>query len=210
MLTRKRLEIGSGTSKRKPGYINADIFPGPNVDVVFDARNAWPFKNACFQDVNACHVLEHLPNPSHFFAEAHRVLAHSLCPNLHLRLPYGPSDGGIGDITHVRQFVPVSFCCFQPGYNVDVFNPQFDGYKAPFSIISIQLVVAPQLRLFTWPILRRFMLPYLRFFWNAFTEMIIEARALKTDEDVRKWREIYKANIVPIGYISKLTYVDHA
>ena len=185
---------------RKKGCINADIFPGPNIDVVFDATKPWPFKDGAVGFISSSHVLEHLPSPYVFFREAYRVLAYSPLANMEVRLPYGASDAGMGDITHIRSYLPVSFACFQPGYNDAINNPQHDAYDAPFSVMAIHLV--PD-RAFHWcflPVIRNLLVPYLRFLWGAFTEMVVVMRALKTPEEIDRWKQTYKANEVPIGY----------
>jgi SAM-dependent methyltransferase len=55
----KMLEIGPGKT-RIPGFETLDIFPGPNVDHVGDARRL-PFKNGAYDLVYASHVIEHVP-----------------------------------------------------------------------------------------------------------------------------------------------------
>lgn len=200
MSTLPRLNIGSGLSPRADGQINADLYSSPNVDVVFDATKKWPFPDNSIGVVTGTHVLEHLADPWAFFAEAWRVLAPSKECNLQLRLPYGISEAGFGDLTHVRQWVPGSFCCFQPGYNEAVVNPQHNGWKAPFSIMSIYLRIDPGLRWLLKPVVRRWGLPVIQFMAGAFTEMVVGMRALKRDVDVLRWKMDHQANVVPIAY----------
>ena len=195
-----RLNIGAGLSPRASGQINADLYPGPNIDVVFDATKKWPFPDNSIGVVTGTHVLEHLADPWAFFAEAWRVLAPSKDCNLQLRLPYGLSEAGFGDLTHVRQWVPASFCCFQPGYNEAVFNPQHNGWKSPFSIMSVYLRIDPGLRWLLKPGIRRWGMPAIRFLSGAFTEMIVGMRALKQGVEELRWRMEHQANVVPIAY----------
>ena len=195
-----RLNVGSGVSPRISGQINADLYPGPNVDVVFDATKGWPFRDNSIGIVTGTHILEHLADPWAFFAEAWRVLVPSKDCNLQLRLPYGLSEAGFGDLTHVRQWVPVSFCCFQPGYNVAVKNPQHDAWKSPFSIMSVYLRIDPTLRWLLKPGIRRFGLRVIQFLSGAFIEMVVGMRALKREVDVLRWKMDNEANVVPIAY----------
>lgn len=197
---KQRLNIGAGMSLKSPGVINADLYPGPNIDVAFDATKSWPFPDDTFGTVVGVHVLEHLSDPMAFFREAWRVLAPSKTCNLQLRLPYGPSGEGLGDLTHVRQWVPGSFCCFQPGYNQAVFNPQHNGWKYPFSVMSVYLRIDPALRWLLKPVIRRIGLPLVQFLWGGYCEMIVGMRALKTEADVLRWRMEHKANVVPVAY----------
>ena len=200
MEKRFRLNIGAGRSPKTPGQINADLYPGPNIDVVFDATKEWPFKDDSVEAIIGVHVLEHLSDPFTFFREAWRVLASSKKCNLQLRLPYGPSGEGFGDLTHLRQWVPGSFCCFQPGYNDAVFNPQHDKWKHHFSVMSIYLRIDPSLRWLLKPVIRKIGLPMIRFLWGGYIEMIVGMRALKENVDVLRWRMEYSANVVPIAH----------
>jgi SAM-dependent methyltransferase len=195
-----RVNVGSGLSPRAAGQINADLYPGPQVDVAFDATRGWPFPDDSVGVVTGNHVLEHLADPWAFFAEAWRVLAPSKNCNLQLRLPYGPSGAGIGDLTHVRQWVPGSFACFQPGYHEAVFNPQHTGWRFPFSVMSIYLRIDPALRWLLKPGIRAWGLPLTRFLWGGFTEMLVGLRALKGEVDVLRWRMEHEANVVPVAY----------
>lgn len=200
MATLPRLNVGCGLSPQQPGVINADLYPGPNVDAAFDLMKDWPLADNSIGAVTGNHVLEHLADPWAFFAEAWRVLAPSKACNLQLRLPYGPSGAGFGDLTHVRQWVPGSFCCFQPGYNEAVANRQHDGWRFPFSVMSIYLRIDPDLRWLLTPGIRRLGLPLTKFLWGGFTEMIVGMRALKEETDILRWRMEHRANVVPVAY----------
>jgi len=195
-----RLNVGAGMSPRTAGQINADLYPGPNVDVVFDASKKWPLSDNSIGVVTGTHMLEHLADPWTFFAEAWRVLAPSKECNLQLRLPYGPSGAGFGDLTHLRQWLPGSFCCFQPGYSESILNPQHNGWKYPFSVMSVYLRVEPALRWLLKPVIRWIGLPLTGFLWGGFIEMVVGMRALKTDVDVLRWKMENRANVVPVAY----------
>lgn len=195
-----RLNIGAGRSPKAPDgeYLNCDLYPGENIDVVFDACAPWPFKDGSIGAIESHHCFEHLPNVWSFVREAHRVLAPSQFCNFTVRLPYGPGPGGIGDITHVRPYLPGSFCCFQPGYNDFVRNPQHDAWDAPFSIMAIYVRVNPRLRwLVHWPF-RRWGLRALEFLWDGFVEMTVGMRALKTQAEVDAWKQVYTADVIPM------------
>jgi SAM-dependent methyltransferase len=53
------LEIGPG-SKRIPGFETLSIEPGEHVDYVLDCTKKLPFKDNCFDQIYASHVLEHV------------------------------------------------------------------------------------------------------------------------------------------------------
>lgn len=194
-----RLNIGCGRSPKGSSYLNCDLYPGPNVDIVFDACRPWPFPDSSIGSVECHHVFEHLPDVWTFVREAHRVLAPSPFVNLTIRLPYGPGLGGIGDITHLRPYLPHSFCCFQPGYNDFVRNPQHDRWNAPFSVMSVYLRINPRLRWLVRPIIRRWGLSILDFLWDGYNEMTVGMRALKTASEVDRWRAIYTADQIPVA-----------
>lgn len=193
-----RLNVGAGRIPKSEGRINADLYPAPNIDVVFDATKGWPFEDNSIGVVESNHCLEHLSDPWTFFREAWRVLVPSPFCNVMLRLPYGPGVGGIGDLTHVRQWLPFSFCCFQPGYNDRVNNPQHDDWQWPFSVMSIYCRINPNLRHLCKPIVRKWGVPALQYLWDGYVEMIVGMRALKNKNEVEKWKSTERANVVPM------------
>lgn len=198
MKTYPKLNVGAGKIAKAHGWINADLYPGPNIDLTFDACKPWPIEDNSIGTIESFHCLEHLPDPWNFFREAWRVLVPSSLCNVMLRLPYGPGVGGIGDLTHVRQWLPASFCCFQPGYAAAVGNPQHDEWKWPFSVMSVYLRINPNLsKLLRWP-LRRWTVPALNYLWDGYVEMIVGMRALKTQEDIDRWKSSQQAHAVPV------------
>jgi hypothetical protein len=189
------LNIGAGYSQREPGFINADLYPGPNIDVVFDACKPWPFKDNAFTETKACHVFEHLPDPNAFMDEAHRCTRDQLL----LRLPHGSSDEHWGDPTHVRPYIPGSFCSFQPGYAEAVYNRQYDGAKRPWDVQYILMRINSDLSKFMRPVIRHFTFPYLPFLWGSYKELLVFMRPLKTPQQVKQFLAVKQANSVLIG-----------
>ena len=187
---------------RQPNQINSDIYPGDNVDVVFDACQPWPLEDNSIGHVRSHHVLEHLCEPKMFFKEAYRVLAPSddEC-NVTLRLPYGASNDAIGDITHLRQWVPTSFACFQPGYGASVYNKQHNSWDAPFAVITIYQRINPQLRWLLKPIIRNFGVKIIEFLWGGYQEMIIGMKALKKPDEVARWQVRNRSATVPVARV---------
>lgn len=127
-----QLEIGIGHRDKPAGWTTADLTPGPNVDLVFDASKPdWPVRPNSFTCVKASHVIEHLPDFWGFFEGAWNALRTDGL--VMLRLPYGATDAALADPTHLRIYYPASFCCLQPGYGEAVFNPQHK-WDFPFKI----------------------------------------------------------------------------
>lgn len=196
-----RLNIGAGRSARQAGVINADIYPGPNVDIVFDANKPWPLADNSIGAVHAHHSLEHLADPFNFFREAWRVLAPSGVSNLYVNMPYGASDAALADLTHLKSYFPASFCCFQPGYNDWSRNPQHDTWQNYFSIQEVRCMVDPALRWLLKPVIRRFGLRALRFIWNSLSELQVIMRALKTEQEVAQWKAFgNQGGVVPVTF----------
>lgn len=63
LLTQKtgiRLDIGGGASPQ-PGYVNIDVLPLPEVDIVHNLElTPWPLPDECVLQATASHVLEHI------------------------------------------------------------------------------------------------------------------------------------------------------
>ena len=196
-----KLNIGAGLQARKePGQLNCDLYLGPNIDVVFNACEPWPFKDESVDSIYACHVLEHLPDHFAFFKEAWRVLKPSPTYNLTMRLPYGPGNNGIGDLTHLRMWVPSNFACLQPGYGEAVYNPQHVGHGEFWSIMNCYLRICPTFRWLVKPIIWRWGLQLIQHLWGGYDEMIVGMRALKTAPEVLRWKMENTGNAVPIAH----------
>jgi predicted SAM-dependent methyltransferase len=70
------LDVGCANLK-KEGYIGLDI-DEHGQEILWDLRNGIPLPDETVQDLNVCHVLEHLTNKEMqgFIREAQRVLIH--------------------------------------------------------------------------------------------------------------------------------------
>lgn len=66
------LDVGAGQSPDPRADTTLDRHA--DADVQADLTEAWPFRDGAFRGVVASHVVEHLPDPMHFFREAGRVL----------------------------------------------------------------------------------------------------------------------------------------
>lgn len=104
----KRINLGSGIYKAEVGWINIDMDPSTNPEIVRDIRRGLPFSDGTCEEVRAYHFLEHLdPEDVKFvFQEVHRVLT----PNgpgglFDVRVPIGVTD----DFTHRTFYSPDSF-----------------------------------------------------------------------------------------------------
>ena len=112
------------------------------------------------------------------------MLKESEMENLLVRLPYGPSEAGFGDVSHIRYYVPSSFACFQPEYQGISHNLQFNDWKTPFKINFLYRRIDGRLKWLFRPGLRRFGIKLLPFLWNAYTELIVSLSALKQGQKI--------------------------
>jgi SAM-dependent methyltransferase len=70
---KKVLNIGCGLKKRKPHFINLDLYPYAGVDIVADAQEM-PLESNSLDCVILENVFEHTKSPKKIIKEIHRVL----------------------------------------------------------------------------------------------------------------------------------------
>ena len=184
-LTLPKINIGAG-KRHFPGWINADIIPGPKVDVVFDACKPWPFEDNSIGMVFGNQMLEHLTDPMAFFKEAHRVLVPG--GRLEVTMPYGFSNEAIADPTHLKSWIPASFCFLQPGWGEECGNPQHDEWTACFGVEMCLRYINDKLRWWMRPFIRNITVRVLPFLWNAYINLTVGLLALKDDASKKAWR----------------------
>lgn len=202
------LELGAGlNTPRIPGRLNCDLYPGPNIDLTFDLMGEWPFEDNSISAIHANHVLEHLPNPVHFMREAWRVLAPSQTrlktPNLFIRVPYGPSEPGVGDVTHIRYFSPTTWACWSPRYYEITGNPQHKN-QPMFGCLLCACRVNGNLAWMVKPWFRRWGLRFLPYIWGGYTEMFVRLMKL-TDDQVEWWKAQPEDQFI---VVSRIMYED--
>lgn len=67
------LNLGSGSSDLGEEFLNVDLLPYENVDIICDIENI-PFKDNSVDYIINIAVLEHVPNPQKVISEIHRIL----------------------------------------------------------------------------------------------------------------------------------------
>jgi len=111
-----KLDIGVGLMASD--YVGLDLYVWPGheaaVDVVADLERPLPFADGCFDEVRAHDVLEHVHRLLPLMDELWRVLESGGL--LDVEVPKFPHADAVGDPTHVRYFVPVTFMYFTLGY----------------------------------------------------------------------------------------------
>jgi len=162
--------------------LNADIYPGSGIDVVFDACGPWPFRDNGLGLIFGNHVLEHLPNHFAFWQEAWRCLAPGGL--VELALPCGQSNEAIADPTHLKQWIPSSFSFLQPGWFENCQNPQHANWKTYFEVTICWREINTALYWLVWKLWRPLGIRVLPHLWNAYVSLMVQLRALKQGEQV--------------------------
>lgn len=101
---RVKLNLGCGLHKRE-GYVNVDMSPACNPDVVLDLeRTPWPWPDDSVDAVQLIHVLEHLGQPPQVFLAIMKELWRVCCDGatIDIEVPHPRCDEFLGDPTHVR------------------------------------------------------------------------------------------------------------
>ncbi len=122
-----KLNLGCGP-KKEEGFINIDMNPRWNPDMLLDLRKELPFENDSCEVVMAFHFLEHLDNDSliQLIKEVYRVLIHDGIFDIIVPL------GVTGEITHKIIFLENSFDRF---YLQEDLSEFFD-YPMKFSLLD--------------------------------------------------------------------------
>jgi len=195
-----KLHLGCGLT-HLDGWVNCDRTKhSPHVDEAFDLMADWPFPDNSVSAVYASHVLEHLPDPFHFFAELWRVLLP--VGTALLRVPFGGHRSAWGDLTHLRAYYPESFAFVQPGYAAAVGNPQSDAWTAFFGLGSVDVRMDPAVIPWAkWRLLYRLLVPLLPYLPALSQEIFVDLFPLKTADAQAHYAATHVANAVPVQYI---------
>ncbi len=132
-----KLNLGCG-NEVLPGWVNHDLVPLPNVDVVHDlTRFPWPFENNQFREILMINVLEHLPDTVRTVEELHRI-AKPGC-KVTIRVPYWNSPDMFTDPTHRAFFNEHTFDFFDPASECCQKRPYYTGARFTVERISSYL-----------------------------------------------------------------------
>lgn len=194
-----KLHLGCGNS-RMEGWVGCDLYKTGATDLTFDLMGPWPFEDNVAEEVYCSHVLEHLPDPMHFFRELWRVCQ----PNatVVIRVPHGASNAAWWDLTHLRPWFAENFCMLQPGYGASIGNHQHDEWYAFFGVhVSLRLAgkFARKLR-HRW--FRWLVWPYVSNLWGVVEEIHATLYALKTPDAVEEYQKNHLGNTCPAAYVA--------
>ena len=107
-----KLNLGCGFDKME-GYINCDISPEVNPDMIVDLEKELSFENNSISEIIINHTLEHITNFIQLMHELHRVTKDKAM--IIIKTPFYSSWGQFNDPTHVRFFTPFTFNYFKKG-----------------------------------------------------------------------------------------------
>lgn len=128
-----RLEIGGGANPN-PGFVNIDILPLKEVDIVWDMEEfPWPLPDECVITATASHVLEHI-NPHKgvfikFMDEIWRVLKPKA--QFAFVVPHASSHGYQQDPTHCNMINETTMHYFDPDPEGNSMGSQLYNFYRP-------------------------------------------------------------------------------
>lgn len=141
-----KLNIGSGL-KRYEGFLNVDVDPRMNPDVVVDLNKGFlPFDNDSVDEIIAHHILEHIgENFLLLMQEIYRVCKDGAI--IDIEVPHHRHENYFGDPTHVRPITVEMLKKFSKKYNdwhISVYN-SFIGFgnslNVDFEIVDYDYII---------------------------------------------------------------------
>lgn len=167
-----------------PRWENQDLYPGPNIDHVFNLNDPWDFADNSIDLLTAFHVIEHVRRPVFFMQEAQRVLKDG--GHMILRMPHGASDAWGSDPCHFRPFWWQTFTMFGPGTTQWTYNPQHDPVRWPdrFLVVEARLIVNDKIA--KLPLWKWWFPKVQEFIWNGIVEVWIHLHKLAAGENAPK------------------------
>ncbi len=167
-----KLNLGSGSSNID-GFINLDILPLPNIDIICDLNKNIPLQDNSVNEIYTSHTLEHIQNTVHLMEEIYRICK----PNalVKIKVPYFKSIGAFKDPTHVSFFTEKTFEYFE---KQRIVNKELPGYKIEANFETKNLTYIWSNKYIRYlPFKKIFFLP---FFWNIARTMYVELRVIKS------------------------------
>jgi predicted SAM-dependent methyltransferase len=130
-----RLNLGASTDIRA-GWVNADIFAAPGIDVVTNLDEPWPWPESSVDEIYAADIFEHLQNRIFTMNQAWLVLK----PGGILTMECPDAAKGAGqwqDCTHVMPWTPNGLQYFADGSPAHKRFSAAYGITARFKILGV-------------------------------------------------------------------------
>jgi SAM-dependent methyltransferase len=128
-----RLDIGGGANPQ-PGFVNIDMLPLPQVDIVWDLEELpWPLPDECVTTAVASHVLEHINPHKGVFIKFMDEIWRTLKPYAQFAfvVPHAQSPGYAQDPTHCNMLNETTMHYFDPDPEGKAFGPQLYNFYKP-------------------------------------------------------------------------------
>jgi SAM-dependent methyltransferase len=135
VVDKMRLNLACG-NKKLLGFVNIDVNPRCNPDVVYDVLNGIPYRNNSVDEIVCDNFIEHIPVPKliPFIEDMWRVCRNGAV--ITILTAHGGSWQVYHDPTHVRGFSCRSFDYFVEGNKMNYYS------KARFNIRTVKLIYA--------------------------------------------------------------------
>ncbi|MCT7984866.1 glycosyltransferase [Laspinema sp. A4] len=129
-----RVDLGCGP--RKPeGYIGVDFYPWPEVDIVADLRDRFPFPDNSVDEVRAHDFIEHLSDRIKTMNEIWRICKPGAMVNLFV--PSTDGRGAFQDPTHISYWNINSFMYYAIEFPAYLELCRSYGFQGAFSIVQL-------------------------------------------------------------------------
>ena len=116
-----KLNLG-GTEGEKYGHITCGL--DNEADVKHDLNQDFPFSDNSIDEIFASHILEHLDDPFHFFAECYRIMTDGA--RLEIHVPHVTAWGAsFGTFEHKQFFHESAIDCVTGKIGSSIFPHQF-------------------------------------------------------------------------------------
>lgn len=172
------LDVGCGRNKR-PGAIGADRNPRSRADVLCDLDHfPYPFRDGCFDELYAVHVIEHVSDVVRTMEEFHRLVRAGGV--IHIATPHYTDFSSFCDPTHRWHLNSFSFRYFgedHAGY----------GYYSPVRLrekkVRVRLLALWRYLGFEW-LVNAF--PRFRRFWEHYLCYVVRGKVMEFEFEVLK------------------------
>jgi SAM-dependent methyltransferase len=166
----KKINLGGGSEKRE-GYINIDIVPLPEVDIVADLRQGIPLEDNSVDEMYSSNFLEHVPDTVKIMEEIWRVCKPGA--KVMIKVPYFKSTAAFKDPTHCSFFTERTFEYFDRDLIASGKLPEYEVH-ADFKVEKIIFNYYTRgTRFLPFKVLFR------RLFWDIVKTMAIELTVKK-------------------------------